>query len=154
MTDELFFADHMLGRLSKWLRMMGFDVKYPKVDVSDTDIIALCEKEGRILLTRDHELYTRYPRSILIKSGNFKDQAVQFISSFHPSEERYFTRCPECNGVLDKLDNPSEYLKIPETVRTRRMEVWECCQCGKVYWKGTHYDRILEQIRKFEEEIK
>lgn len=154
MTDERFFADHMLGKLSKWLRMMGFDVAYPQKDMTDSEIMEVCDVEARILLTRDHELYSRYARSVLIRSGNFKSQVVQFIAGFPPHEERYFTRCTECNALLTKEETEAAAEGVPDSVRERGLTVWSCRNCGKVYWKGTHYDRILRQIRKFEAEIK
>ncbi|AKA48208.1 hypothetical protein IX51_02815 [uncultured archaeon] len=144
----------MLRRLGKWLRMMGFDVEYPEKGISDSEIIESCKKESRILLTRDQELYARFPRSILIRSEDFKDQVLQFIEQFPPDEQKYFTRCTECNGILGKSGKPGPVAGVPDSVKSSGKDIWVCSKCGKVYWHGSHYYRILQQIRKFEEEIK
>lgn len=144
----------MLKRLSKWLRIMGYDVEYPGKEIDDTEIIARCENEGRILLTRDHELYARFTRSILVQSEDFKEQAIQIVSSFPPDRGQYFSRCPECNGLLRTLENVEEVPGIPESVRAAGKEVWMCRKCGKTYWKGSHYERIVRQIEKFEAGLK
>lgn len=147
---EKFFADHMLKRLSRWLRFMGYDVEYPRKDVSDNEILKICGREGRILLTRDQELYGRYARSILIRSEDFRDQVVQVAGLFPPDRKMYFTRCPECNSDLTISHDISG---LPEGVMSSVTEIWVCMDCGKKYWKGSHYDRILEQIREIEEKL-
>lgn len=154
MADEKFLADHMLRRLSKWLRMMGFDVGYPDKQMSDNQIIERCESENLILLTRDHELYGRFPRSILIVSEDFKDQVLEFIAHYPPDASSYFTRCPECNSLLSEAGDPENIEGVPDSVKKAQKKVWVCNQCGKVYWQGSHYDRIVSQIRKFERGMK
>lgn len=147
-----FFADHMLKRLSKWLRFMGYDVQYPEKDTDDNGIVDLCSKEGKILLTRDQELYGRVPRSILVRSDNFKQQVLQVISQYPPDETKFFTRCPECNGILLKEDVDHISSQVPVRIRESGKEIQICGSCGKAYWEGSHYDSILSELRKFTEE--
>lgn len=149
----LFMADHMLKRLSKWLRFMGYDVEYPEKGVVDNDIVEMCSINGRVLLTRDHELYSRVSRSMLIMSENFKEQVNQVISSFPPDSRLYFTRCAECNGILEEREASDPEYEVPEGVRKLQDRIWVCMKCGKVYWKGSHYEKILRQINSFDKEI-
>lgn len=131
------------------MRFMGYDVQYPGKEMDDNHIAETCREEGRILLTRDRELYGRVPRSILIKSEKFKEQVLQVISRFPSREEEFFTRCPECNGVLRKERNAQPSSQVPERIRESGKEIWICTSCGKAYWEGSHYDSILVQLRKF-----
>lgn len=148
----LFCADHMLGRLCKWLRFMGFDVLYPRNELGDNEIMKLCSKEGRILLTRDNELYSRTPGSILILSVSIEEQVLQVLRSFTPDPSLYFTKCPECNNELKEASGLELRDKLPPKIEASGEKVWKCDNCGKVYWQGTHYDRIREQLKKYEEE--
>lgn len=148
---DRFLADHMLRRLARWLRIMGFDVSYPEKGASDTSIMARCKKEKRVLLTRDAELYSRYPESILVRSDDFRKQALQFLSHYPSESDAYFTRCPECNAVLNRMEGFRNTAAIPESVRKYQDEVLSCPNCGKAYWKGSHYWKIKEQIERLEQ---
>lgn len=148
-----FMADGMLKRLSKWLRMMGYDVRYSGSEISDRELIEKCHRDDLVLLTRDHELYKSYERSILIRSINYLEQALQVARKFHPDKDAFFTRCPECNTILETVKTSDYRNSLPEGIVTRFTEVYRCSGCGKFYWNGTHYDRIKASIEKILDEV-
>lgn len=148
MTHSGFFADSMLGKLARWLRLMGFSVEYAKSDKSDNEIIEHCKERGLFLLTRDKELAIRYQPSIYMPSDNYREQLKLFLGEFEATEELYFTRCPLCNGEIRKVPVREFDGEIPEGVRKRFEVIHLCTSCGKVYWEGSHFDVILKTIRE------
>ncbi len=144
--NELFMADSMLGKMAKWLRLMGYSVKYISNGVSDDEVINLCRRDNLFLLTRDKVLHERYKNSMLIESDEFHEQIKQVIRVFKPDETKYFTRCPLCNSTLLTVPISDYDGEIPVNVRSVHGEVYVCSECGKVYWKGTHYISIRKTI--------
>ena len=142
-----FFADSMLGKMCRWLRLMGYDVGYATSDMADDAIIDICSGENLILITRDRELSMRYRNSMYIKSDMYEEQLREFVARFPPDESLYFTRCPLCNGLLKVTDDPDIMKGLPPGVRKVQNKVYICTQCGKVYWEGTHYASIKNEIR-------
>ncbi len=142
-----FFADSMLGKMCRWLRLMGYDVGYATSDMTDDAIIEVCSGENLILITRDRELSIRYRNSVYIKSDMYEDQLHEFIRRFVPDETLYFTRCPLCNGLLKVTDDPEIMEKLPPGVRKMQKRVYVCDNCGKVYWEGSHYTSIRNEIK-------
>ena len=126
---------------------MGFDVEYAASSLSDTEIIGKCKREGLFLLTRDKELHGRYSLSLLIKSQDHKEQISQFLSTFSVDEKLLFTRCTECNHLLEKKETADLEGYIPEGVRERFSTVLYCRNCGKYYWEGDHFNKIVEFLR-------
>lgn len=140
----------MLRRMCKWLRFMGYDTSYPEEGLSDDDILKICEEEERTLLTRDKELDSRSQDSILIKYDNLTEQLHQFTSLFDVQRELYFTRCPECNSLLRETDSSESQIEVPDSVMRKGMMIWICTGCGKHYWQGSHYDKILSKLEELE----
>ena len=146
-TEMRFFADSMLGKMCRWLRLMGYDVGYATSDMADDSIIETCSREDLILITRDRELSIRYGNSIYIKSDRHEEQLREFVARFPPDESLYFTRCPLCNGLLRNTDDPAIMESLPPGVRKLQNRVYICTHCGKIYWEGTHYASIKNEIR-------
>lgn len=153
MSEVKFLADSMLGKLAKWLRLMGFHTEYADSEYEDNEIIERCRKENLVLLSRDKELCSRYPNSIYIESDNYIQQLKEIIPRYHPDESLYFSRCPVCNGEVEKLKTSSYAEKLPESVRERFDYIFRCRGCGKVYWEGSHFEAILGTIRGLESEL-
>lgn len=143
---EGFLADSMLGRLTRWLRLMGYSVEYASSEWSDAKIMEYCNSKGLFLLTRDRELSKRYSNSFYVRSENLNDQLAQFLSEFPPSRDLFFTRCPLCNGKTSRVPMSQVSDRVPDGVRGRYDSAFVCHNCGKVYWEGTHYDSILKTI--------
>lgn len=138
----------MLRRMCKWLRIMGYDVQYVGKDTEDGDIMRKCRQENLILLTRDYELYNRVNNSLFIDEINYPEQVASFVKKFPPDEDKFFTRCPECNGILKNVNSREVSNKIPKGIVERFDTVSRCDNCGKFYWEGTHYAKIAKQIQK------
>src|SRR4029077_11388335 len=103
MTEPTFVADVMVGKLARWLRVLGFDVLYSN-RYDDDEIIRISDEENRLILTRDVQLAARRPpnQCLLIKSGDHKDQIQQVIGSLDLKESKAFSRCLECNTRLEE----------------------------------------------------
>ena len=130
-----FIADAMLGKLGRWLRLLGHDTKIAPEILTDSEILELALKENRFLLTRDKQFYQRARK--LVKTHYFKTRgaknelkelakAIKLKIDF-PKQ----TRCSLCNGKLKK-----------------KGEFWICSKCSQTYWKGTHWKMIEKTIRE------
>ncbi len=153
MSGVEFLADSMLGRLAKWLRLMGFYVEYANSDSRDLEIIEQCQKRNLFLLSRDKELCSRFSNSMYMESDNHHEQLKQVLSRFHPDPSLYFSRCPVCNGELEKLETTDYKLALPESVKQRFSYIYSCKSCGKVYWEGSHFEAILSAISELESDL-
>jgi len=142
-----FLADNMLGKLTKWLRFMGYDVLYPKT-LNDKQLIELSNLENRVLLTRDKELSKNKKfYGLYIKNINLDDQLKEVISQFKLSSTgKEFTRCPECNHLLNEIEKPMVKEKVPSGVFENQDVFWLCENCGQYYWQGTHFEKIKNKI--------
>ncbi len=137
-----FFCDRMLGKLARKLRILGFDtLYYPQI--SEEKVLEL--SKGRILLTRDKELFRRASgmgrKVIFIESDDWKGQILQ-LTLVLPIEEEMepFSRCVECNTPLIQAKPEDVKDRVPEYVFKTVDEFKTCPRCGKVYWRGTHID--------------
>ena len=131
-----------LGRLARWLRLLGFDcVFFDRAKKKDLVIESL--RETRIILTRDSRL-SRFSgvRMVHIESDFVEEQLTQVIKSVRlkVDKEKMFTRCTECNTPIEKVKKEDVKSKIPPFVYKTQKEFMHCPGCGKVYWKGTHYN--------------
>ena len=144
-----FIVDVNLGKLAHKLRFLGFDTLYEN-DFDDDEIVALSLKEQRIILTRDKGILknSKVTHGYWVRSDDPKQQVVEVVKRLQLEEcFKPFTRCSVCNGEL-ALANKEDvsHLLQPETFKNYD-EFLQCQQCGKVYWKGSHYDRICEWIK-------
>jgi len=144
-----FIADAMLGKLAKWLRFLGFDVLYnPHMD--DRQIIRLSMLEGRKILTRDTNLMGRkgIERPVFVKSDAVTEQLSQIMETLDFRDADPVGRCVACNGRLFTVSPKSEVRdSVPDYVYHNTEHFLECKECGKVYWRGSHYDRFMEKVR-------
>jgi len=142
-----FVVDHMLGKLAKYLRFMGYDTYYPTGRMSDDEIMEIARKEGRILLTRDKELAKR-SGGIYIESENYEEQLKFVINRFHLNTDSLLSRCSICNVPLVKVDKREIKDKVPEYVYEHQDDFYMCPKCGRIYWYGSHTERIEKKIRE------
>ncbi|MDD5502409.1 MAG: Mut7-C RNAse domain-containing protein [Candidatus Thermoplasmatota archaeon] len=145
-----FLCDSMLGNLAKWLRMMGYDVKYADDDEEDAEILQHAASSKRILLTRDKEIIGRRSdaQMLLVKSSDVDEQIKQVVFEFKlsPGKNAILSLCSECGEKLQPVDKGEVFGKVPDGVFARQDEFWQCPDCGKLYWKGSHYNKIVEKI--------
>ena len=148
--------DFMLGRLCRWLRLLGEDAEYYK-QPDKSGILYRSLKERRTVLTRDRRLAARKAYGIqVIMSEDFREQLKEVSMKFsvRVAEERIYTRCTECNSVLKSASGESVRERVPEYIYRTHDAFSLCPGCGRVYWKGTHRDLIsgiLDDLRKNQE---
>ena len=148
-TDTRFIADTMLGKLTKWLRVMGFDVQYA-FETSDVRLLRCAEADERILLTRDHRLIScRGPvRRLYIESDYYHQQVRQVLQAFNLANHiQAFTRCTRCNAPLDIIAKPAVVKRVPAYVYATHLTFKRCATCDHLYWGGTHRDNMLRQLQ-------
>jgi uncharacterized protein with PIN domain len=139
-----FIADAMLGRLARWLRTLGYDTTYEDA-ISDADLVRRAFLEGRHILTRDRKLFEewRIDGGLLIRSDGPLEQLTEVVGAFHlAAPDRLFTRCRVCNAVLAPLDRAAASGRVPSGIEGRARNFVECPDCGRVYWEGSHTDRM------------
>lgn len=150
-SPQKFILDVHLGKLAKLLRLLGFDVYYQN-RFSDKDIIALIKNEERILLTRDIGLlkHKAVQWGYWLRSTLPMEQAKEVVQRFDLGDlMKPFTRCLLCNGVLEKVDKETIIGQLPPNTIAYFHEFYQCPHCKKVYWKGSHYDRMKQQVETF-----
>lgn len=141
----------MLGRLARWLRLSGYDVAYLR-QRRDRDVLERAKKEGRVLLSRDGQLCQRARKEgvkcLYVESGDVVEQLAQAIRELgiRLSDTPVYSRCPRCNGEIIRAGEES-IARVPEMVRKRVDEFWECSECGQVYWEGSHWRNIKKVVR-------
>ena len=147
MTAPAFVADVMVGKLARWLRVLGCDVVYSN-DLDDDAIVRIAEAENRIILTRDNGLIARksVPRYIFIENDHYREQVRQVVETCGLKEFKVFSRCLECNTPLQDVDKEAVFEKIPPFVYLTQDRFAACPDCGRVYWHGTHADQMLKRL--------
>jgi uncharacterized protein len=144
----LFAADVMLGRLAKWLRIAGFNVLYSN-KFSDDELIAISNREGRILLSRDTRLLVRKPvqKFIFLESESTQDQLKQVLEKIRQTRlPSLLTRCLCCNEALIDTSKESVHDRVPAFVYKTQRYFKSCPKCGKIFWAGTHRDSVLRTL--------
>ena len=146
-----FLVDNMLGKSAKYLRMLGYDTRYP-VPNNDIKILKIAADENRVIITRSHKLFkkaTNQIRIILIESNQFQDNFRTIIknSPITFSKDQLFQRCLECNTLLQMIDKSSIKDKIPPKVKKYCNKFTHCPNCQKIYWRGGHTERMLKKVR-------
>jgi hypothetical protein len=150
-TALKFLTDGMLGKLTRWLRMLGHDVEYTG-SMNDRALLEKAKKEGRILLTRDLELYQQAighgAEAYLIESSNQTANLAKLAKrfGFQLEIDVNVSRCPKCNTIIKLVSKASVIDKIPKTTSANYNEFWMCPSCGQVYWRGAHWKRIDETL--------
>jgi uncharacterized protein with PIN domain len=136
----------MLGRLAKWMRLLGFDTMYYR-NTNGKTIIYHSRKEERIILTRSKILADKYDNAILIESEQIMDQLKQLTKV--ANIESPFSRCPVCNIETEEVKKETIKEDVPPYVFEIHNEFKKCPECGRVFWKGTHYKEIKKIINEF-----
>jgi uncharacterized protein with PIN domain len=143
-----FIADVMLGKLAKRLRLLGFDVLYEST-FDDNEVIRLALEQNRMILTRDRALAQRplAANHLLIKKDAVDEQLEQVFSEFTIQSAEPLSRCSRCNSPLQKLSRDDVRDRVPRYVYERYASFWQCPSCERIYWKGTHTERMKRAAR-------
>lgn len=141
----------MLGKLAKWLKILGFDAVYFR-KIDDDDLLDVARTQGRILLTRDNGIIERAGdvKALFIESEDWRDQIKQVLDSLGLKDQAQpHSRCVECNEVLKVVPKSRIKNLVPPFIYENAKNFSLCPQCDRVFWKGTHFEdmeRKLEQI--------
>ncbi|MBB1285979.1 hypothetical protein HRH25_16470 [Flavisolibacter sp. BT320] len=146
-----FVLDVHLGKLARLLRLLGFDTHY-ETGYADAEIVALAAHQNRIALTRDVGLLKhkvlRY--GYWLRSQNPEEQLAEVVKRFSLCDHiRPFSRCIACNGLIATVEKEKIQYKLPPNTRGHFHEFYQCSHCQKVYWKGSHYDKMVRRIAQF-----
>jgi hypothetical protein len=147
-----FAADVMLGKTARWLRMLGFDTFYDN-RASDADLKELCNKENRVLLTRDTMLHQSMAAesSYLVLQNLPRQQLAEISRIFGLAKFKLQPRCSVCNSELFAIEKIQIREKVPPYVFNSQSNFSQCRQCQRIYWPGTHLAKInlfIEKIKK------
>ena len=139
----------MLGRLATWLRIAGYDAEY--FPGEDAALLRHAWHDGRILLTRDTQLLQRrrLPPHLFIQSDHVAEQLRQVVQALHLdlAQQARGRRCLRCNVILEPRAKAEVEGRVPDFVWSHHDEFWSCPRCRRIYWAGSHRQRMEETIR-------
>ena len=154
-----FIADGMLGKLTRWLRMLGQDVEYSN-KADDAELLAKAKNERRILLTRDFELYQRAISKGLdafYLEGATGDEKLAELAERYciPLEiDMSSSRCPKCNSLVQLISKEEAEKTVEKNTLEHYKDFWQCSKCGQVYWQGAHWTKIRKSLSAAKEMLK
>ncbi len=147
-----FIVDHNVGKLVKWLRMLGFDTAFFTGE-DDWIMVIAALREDRILLTKDTGVMKRgvvsrgRVKAVFIKSDDSYEQIRQVIEALEiRNYPGLFCRCMECNTLLEERTVEQVRERVPPRVLKTQTEYRECPSCRRVYWKGTHWQAMNRKM--------
>ncbi|MBW1668117.1 MAG: hypothetical protein JRJ66_08725 [Deltaproteobacteria bacterium] len=146
-----FVADAMLGKLAKWLRVMGYDVRYQSHYPSGL-IDRLVRNEARTLLSRRVKTVAGYQDAFLITADSVREQLLEMKirGLLTLGRSSWFTRCLRCNTLLKEATLEEASFNIPDYVLNEKVgKISVCPSCGRYYWPGTHRVRMEKQLEEW-----
>jgi uncharacterized protein len=149
LRDLKFISDVHLGKLAKYLRLIGFDTYYRR-EFNKKEIINLAKSENRIILTRDKELLKnkKVTRGYWIRSIYPHEQLKDIIIRFDLRKSiALFSRCMECNGLLNDVAKKDILNRLLPGTRQYYRKFKKCNNCGRIYWNGSHYLSMKRDIK-------
>lgn len=146
-----FLADGMLGKLTRWLRMLGQDVIY-SVQFNDSELLEMAKKEDRVLLTKDFELYKRaigrgmdaYYVEGKTESERLAEVAKRYNLQLTIDMDK--SHCPVCNTKLKATPKEQLQGELEKNTFTYYDKFWKCPNCGQIYWQGAHWKQITKTL--------
>lgn len=147
--EPRFVLDVPLGKLARSLRLLGFDCLY-RNDWSDAELVRISSTEGRILLTRDVGVLMRAAvvHGYWLRQTEARKQLREVIRRFDLfARIAPFTRCLRCGGVLQPVDKTEVEAELPSRIARSFDRFDRCGGCAKVYWRGSHYDRMAQFVK-------
>lgn len=153
-----FVVDGMLGKLARWLRMLGHNVKYSN-SMDDSQLLVLAKNEHRTLLTRDFELYQRAVArgfdAFYVEGGTEEERLAEVARRYGIRLEidMSVSRCPKCNTTVRQISKEEVRGRVEESTFGYCDEFWECPKCRQVYWRGAHWTRIRKTLEAAESDL-
>ena len=150
--ETRFIADSNVGKLAKWLRMIGYDTLFFN-NIDDNELVDIAMEEGRIVLTKDTYIMKRRVATngqlkiILTRYDNPKQQLLQVVKALKlDCYLRQFTRCLECNNSLISRTKEEVMELVPPYVFLTQTQYMQCPSCLRIYWRGTHWQRMKKDL--------
>lgn len=153
LRDTKFILDVHLGKLCKYLRMLGFDTFY-RNNLDDDEIVEISKTEKRIILTRDIGILKTgaVTHGYWIRSKHSAEQLSEVINHFSLQKKiRPFYRCTLCNGFVNQVDKSDVEHFLKENTKRFYDNFYQCVTCKRVYWEGSHYENMCQFINKITE---
>jgi uncharacterized protein with PIN domain len=147
-----FILDVHLGKLARYLRMLGFDAAY-KREQDNVTIIDLSLQQQRVILTRDLGILkqSRVTHGYWLRHDEPRQQLQEVVLALDLfGQLQPFTRCMDCNGRIQPVDRTLIRERINPNTFQQFREFWQCRDCMKIYWRGSHYEGMLRQVKKLE----
>lgn len=146
-NESMFYCDIMLGRLAKWLRILGYSCLYQNFGNLQKKLLT-CARNNLTFLTRNShcpDIYTQ-AEIVFIKSELPKEQIWQLnvLKLIDLNQSRLFSRCCLCNEKLSVVDKAEAQGLVPDYALEHSSEIMECAKCQKFYWQGTHHKKFTE----------
>jgi uncharacterized protein with PIN domain len=148
-----FIVDNNVGRLAKWLRVLGFDTLFIN-PIADEDLLEIARREGRIIVTKDTAFLRRREvmdgrlKVVFVRSNDRLGQLREVIAALNlPVADRWFSRCLACNAPLKPVAKAEVAHEVPPYVYATQNGFQRCPGCGRVYWPGTHWERMRAELK-------
>lgn len=145
-----FILTRELGRLAKWLRILGFDAEYFKED-NLSSLIIQALRDDRLIITRNSRLRTfKGVRIFLIEAEKIKEQVSEVLKKLNikPDGNLMFSRCILCNVELVDIEKEKIKDKVPEYVFKTQENFITCSKCKRIYWQGTHWGNVTKTLEE------
>lgn len=149
-VEMRFVADSMLGRLAKWLRVLGYDTLYQPF--YREGLIGELVQEGRKLLSRHRATAAQHPNSILIRSDRVKDQLHEMkrAGAITSDRSKWFSRCLICNIPLEQAEATDARENVPEYIFYQSTSgIQFCPSCARYFWPGSHRESMIRQLEEW-----
>jgi uncharacterized protein with PIN domain len=146
--EPRFIADAMLGRLARWLRLLGQDTLY-EPGIADRELVRRALEEGRYILTRDRRLTEewRVADVYVVSADTPREQLAETLARFDLAGRiRLFSRCSRCNAVVAPVSRDDAAGRVPADVLASGARIFTCRSCGRLYWEGSHTARMREVL--------
>jgi uncharacterized protein len=151
-----FFVDQNLGSLIKWLRFFGFDVVQMKLTPKDPQSLPIL-KRNNFIVTRQTSLPAKLKRPdlIVLASERTESQLAEICRRLNLSPETWvpLIRCSTCNKILQPIPPDQADGRVPDFTSQKHRQFFECPQCRRVFWEGSHQARIRQQLQKLHDDI-
>ncbi len=147
-----FYIDAMLGRLARFLRLLGYDSLYRRSDEDEQDFVRRAKEENRVIVTRSSNVLNKAKKqgvkAISVEGTDIVTILKSLSSSLHISLEvnPENSRCSLCNGELREIDKSEVLSIVPEGSAKYHNRFWICTKCGQVYWIGRHWNDIERKV--------
>jgi hypothetical protein len=154
-SSKTFVVDGHLGKLTRNLRLLGFDIAY-NPHAEDRQLLQIMERENRALLTRDRRLlmHSVVKTGYCPRSQNADEQTIEVIRRFNLLDRiAPFTRCLCCNAPLRKVSKPEVLESLEPLTKIYYEHFGRCTGCGRIYWAGSHFSKLQKRLDKIRADV-